>query len=122
MQSRIVHALGLDQPSNTEYHRSIKPPNRNGLIRLEERHFLLGLIAQTEALQERRCLGILHRLTLCSGVLYGRDLYSCILLPPDLFSGILHRPDLCPRILHVTDLSVHLHGPDLSSGILHNLC
>jgi hypothetical protein len=24
--SRIVHALGLDQPSNTEYHRSTRPP------------------------------------------------------------------------------------------------
>lgn len=92
------------------------------MIRLGERHFLLGLIAPTEALQERRFLGILHRLTLCSGVLYGRDLYSCILLPPDLFSGILHRPDLCPRILHVTDLSVHVHWPAPSSGILHNLC
>jgi hypothetical protein len=34
----------------------------------------------------------------------------------------LHRPDLCPRILGVTDLSVHLHGPDLSSGILHDPC
>ena len=89
---------------------------------LGERHFLLGLIAPTKALQERRCLGILHRLTSCSGVLYGRDLHSCILLPPDLFSGILHLPDLCPRILHVTELSVHSHGPDLSSGILHNLC
>jgi hypothetical protein len=120
--SRIVHALGLDQPSNTEYHRSIKTPNRNGLIRRGERHFLLGLIAQTEALQERRCLGILHSLPLCSGVLYGRDIYSCILLSPDLFSGILHRLDLCPRILPVTDVSVYLHGPDLSSGILHNLC
>lgn len=92
------------------------------MIRLGGRHFLLVLIAPTEALQERWCLGILHRLTLCSGILYGRDLYSCILLPPGLFSGILHRPDLCPRVLHVTDLSVHLHGPDLSSGILHNLC
>jgi hypothetical protein len=91
-------------------------------IRFGERHVLLGLIAQSEALQERRRLGILHRLTLCSGVLFGRDLYWCILLPPDLFSGILHRPDLYSRILHVTDLSVHLHRPDLSSGILHNLC
>ena len=98
-----------------------KTANRNGLIRLGKRHVLLGLIAQTEALQERRRLGVLHRLTLCSGVVFGRDLYSCILLPPDLFSGILHRPDLCSRILHVTDLSVHWHGPDLSSGILHNL-
>jgi hypothetical protein len=42
------------------------------------------LIAQTQALQERGCLGILHGLVLCSGVLYGRDLYPCILLPPDL--------------------------------------
>ena len=91
------------------------------MIRLGERHFLLVLIAQTEALQERRCLGILYRLTLYSGVLYGRDLYSYILLLPGPFSGILHRLDLCPRILHVTDLSVHLHGSDLLSGILHNL-
>jgi hypothetical protein len=67
------------------------------------------------------CLGILHGLNPWSDVLYGRDLYSCILLPPDFFSGILHRPDLCPPILQVTDLSVHLYGPDLSLGILHNL-
>jgi hypothetical protein len=31
-------------------------------------------------------------------------------------------PDLCPRILHGPDVSVLLHGPDLWSGILHNLC
>jgi hypothetical protein len=42
--------------------------------------------------------------------------------PAGPFFGILHRLDLCPRILHVTDVSVHLHGPDLSSGILHSLC
>ena len=75
---------------------------------------LLGLIAPTQTLQERRCLGILHRLVLCSGVLYRRDLYLCILLPPDLFLGILHRPDLCPRILVEPHLSVLFHGPNLS--------
>src|SRR5258707_5364557 len=99
---------------------------------LGERHFLLDLIAPTEALQEPRCLGILHRLVLCSGVWYGRDLYLCILLrpdlcsgimlPPDLCSGISLGPDLCPRIVYRPDVSVLFHGPDLCSGILHDLC
>jgi hypothetical protein len=107
--SRIVHALGLDQPSIAPYHRSTRPPIETGLIftaraphlkpwRLGERHFLPGLIAPTEALQERRCLGILHRLVLCSGVCYG--------------------PDLCPRIWYGPDVSVLLRGPDLWSVIL----
>ncbi len=34
---------------------------------------------------------------------------------------ILPGPDLCPCILHGSDVSVLLHGPDLWSGILHNL-
>src|SRR5258707_3337763 len=99
---------------------------------LGERHFLLDLIAPTEALQEPRCLGILHRLVLCSGVWYGRDLYLCILLrpdlcsgimlPPDLCSGISLGPDLCPRIVYRPDVSVLLHGPERCSGIFRNLC
>src|SRR6266480_5202891 len=91
-------------------------------------HFLLGLFAQTQALQERRCLGILHGLVLCSCILYGRDLYlygrdlhPCIWLPPDPCSGMLLGPDLCPRILYGTDVLVLFHGPDLWSGILYNL-
>jgi len=76
---------------------------------------------QTQALQERRCLGILHSLALCSGVCYGRDLCLCILLPPDLWSGILHGPDLCPRILFGPDPSVLLHGPVRGLGILYGL-
>src|SRR5260370_2402414 len=87
---------------------------------LGQRYFLLGLIAQTEALQERRWLGILHGLVLCSCILCGPNLYPCILLPPDLCSGILHGPDLCPRILYGPDPSVLLHGPD-RLGIFHNL-
>ena len=74
---------------------------------------LLGLIVPAEALQERRCQGILHGLVLCSGVLYGRDL----LLPPNLCSRMSPGPDLCPRIM-----SVLLHGPDPWSSILLNLC
>jgi len=92
------------------------------LLRLRQSHFMLGLIAQTEALQERRWLGILHRLVLCCGVLCGRDMYLCILLPPDLCLWMSLGPDLCPRILHGRDVSVLFHGPDLWSGILHNLC
>src|SRR5216683_1113856 len=59
-----------------------------------QRHFLLSLILQTEALQEPRWLGILHGLDLC----------LCILHGPDLRSGIY---DLCLVILY------GLHGPDL---------
>ena len=36
--------------------------------------------------------------------------------------GILHGPVLCLGILLGPDLSVLLHGPDLGSGILHELC
>ena len=82
--------------------------------------FPLDLIAQTEALQERRCLGILHRRVLCSGVGYGRDLSPCILLLPDPCSMISLGPDLCSCILHGPDPSVLFHGPDLRRGILHH--
>ena len=78
-----------------------------------------GLIAPTEVLQERRCLGILHRLVLCSGVLCGWDPGS--LLPPDFFCGILHGPCLCPRMMNGQDMSVLLHGPKRCSGIFRNL-
>jgi hypothetical protein len=108
-------------------------PNLTGLIStfglfqschegLEQHYLLPGLIAQTQALQERRCLGILHRLVRCSGVLYGRHLHPCILLPSNLCTGISLGPDLCPRILHGPDLSVFFQISDLWSGILQNLC
>src|SRR5467141_2309072 len=97
-----------------------------------QRHFLLSLIHPTEALQEPRWLGILHGLDLCLCILHGPDLYPCILLAPHLGSGILDGPDfcsgvmlgpdLCPRIVYRPDVSVLLHGPDLFSGILHDLC
>src|SRR5512140_1948417 len=83
---------------------------------LRPSHFLPGLIAPTEGLQERRCLGILHRLFLCSGVLCGRDLCPCILLPRDLFSGSLRGPYLSPRTLDGPDASVLLHGPERCWG------
>jgi hypothetical protein len=89
---------------------------------LGQRYLLPGLIAQTQALQERRCRGILHGLVLCSGVLYGRDLRPCILLPSNVCAGISLGPDLCPRILHGPDLSVLFQVPHLWSGILRNLC
>src|SRR5258706_13881531 len=87
-----------------------------------QRHFLLSLIHPTEALQEPRWLGILHGLDLCLCLLYGPDRYPCILLAPRLCSGILDGPDFCPRIVCRLDVSVLLHGPDLCSGILHDLC
>jgi len=85
-------------------------------------HLLPSLIAQTEALQEGRWLGILRGLVLCSSILYGPGLYPCILLQPDPCSGLLPAPDLCPRILHAPDVSALLHGPDPFSVILRNLC
>jgi hypothetical protein len=83
--------------------------------------FPLDLIAQTEALQERWCLGILHRRVLCSGIGYGRDLSPCILLLPDPCSMISLGSDLRSCILHGPDLSVLFHGPDPRWGILHHL-
>ena len=83
--------------------------------------FPLDLIAQTQALQERRLLGILHGRVLCSGVGYGRDLSPCILLLPDPCSMISLGSDLCSCILHGPDLSVLFHGPDPRWGILHHL-
>ena len=83
--------------------------------------FPLDLIAQTEALQERWCLGILHRRVLCSGIGYGRDLSPCILLLPDPYSMISLGSDLRSCILHGPDLSVLFHGPDPRWGILHHL-
>src|SRR5260370_2622061 len=70
---------------------------------LGQRYFLLGLIAQTEALQERRWLGILHGLVLCSCILCGRNLYPCILLPPDLCSVLLPAPYRSPPTFHRRD-------------------
>ena len=90
-----------------------------GLCSSKGGHFLLGLIVQTDALQERRWLRCGQ--FLCSNILYGRDLYACILLPPDLWPEILLGPDLCSRILHAPDLPVLLHGPDLRLGILCGL-
>lgn len=75
-----------------------------------------SLIAQTEDLQQRRCLGILHGLVLCLGSLCRRDLYPGILLPPDLS----HWPDLCPLITDSSDVSVR--GSERCSGIFRNLC
>src|SRR6266851_921719 len=43
-----------------------------------QRHFLLSLILQTEALQEPRWLGILHGLDLCLCILHGPGLCLCI--------------------------------------------
>ena len=89
---------------------------------LRPSHFLPGLIAPTEGLQERRRLSILHRLVLCSGVLCGRDLCPCISLPLDFFSGILRGPYLSPRTLDGPDASVLLHGPERCWDIFCNLC
>ena len=80
-----------------------------------------ALIAQTEALPERRCLGILYGPVLCSSVLHGPDLSLCIWLPPELCQQILLGLDLSPRILHAPDLSVLSHGPDLWFGISYGL-
>jgi hypothetical protein len=76
-----------------------------------------SLIAQTKALQERRCLGILHRRILGSGVGYGRGLHTLLL--PDPCPMILLRPDLCSCILHGPGPSGLFRGPDLRWGLLH---
>jgi len=75
----------------------------------------LDLLVQTKALQERRCLGILHGrvlrgLFLCACILRHWNLSPCNLLPLDLCFGLLNVPDFCPRILRGPGLSVRLHG------------
>ena len=83
--------------------------------------FPLDLIAESEALQERRWLGILQRRILCPGVDYGRDLCPCILLfLPDPYAMISLRADLRACILHGPDLSVFFRGPDPRRGILRH--
>jgi hypothetical protein len=97
-----------------------KAPRTERLLRFSGspgKRFPRNLVAQTEALQERRWLGILHRRVLGSGIGYGRDL--CILLLPDPCSMISLRADLCACILHGPDLSVLFHGADPRWGILH---
>src|SRR5262245_62007778 len=81
-----------------------------------------GLLLQTEALQQRWWLRILHRLVLCSRILSGPNLYTRILIPPHSCSGIMRGPDLCPRILDGPDPSVLSNGPDRRSLTLQNLC
>jgi len=75
------------------------------------------LIAQTEALQERRRLRILHRRVRCSGIGHGRDL--CILLLPDPCPMISLGLDLCPCILHGPGSSVLFRGPNLRCLLHH---
>jgi len=67
---------------------------------------------KTEALQERRGLGILRGPVWWSGICWGG---------PDLSASILIPPDLCSRILRAPDVSVLWHGRDLCRGILHGL-
>ena len=78
-----------------------------------------SLIAQAEALQQRRCLGILHRRVPGSGVGYGRHLR--ILLLPDPCPMISLGLDLCSCIfiLHGLDPPLLFRGPDLGWGLLH---
>ena len=87
------------------------PPSPRVRSAAQAGRWLLALWAPTEALQERWCLGILHRLVLSSGILYGSDFYPPILIAPDPCSRIPRGLDLCPRILDGPDLSVLLNGP-----------
>jgi len=89
--------------------------NKRGLIARTD-------VAQTDAFQECRWPGILHRRLLCSNILCGPDLYLCILHAPDLCSMMLLGPDLCPRIFHSPDRPVLVHGLNLCSGILCRFC
>ena len=87
-----------------------------------QRHFLLSLILQTEALQEPRWLGILHGLDLRLCILHGPGLCPCILLAPHLCSGIFQGPNLCSGIMLGPRMCAGIfHGPDLRSGI-YDLC
>ena len=77
--------------------------------------------AQTEALQEPRCLAILRRLLRRSGVGYGRSRHRRILLFPDPCPMMSLWPDLGSRILYRPDPPVLFRRLDLCGGILHNL-
>jgi len=79
---------------------------------------ICGLVAQTEALQERWCLAILPGRVLCPGVGYRRQLSSWILLLLDPRAMMSLGPDLGARILHGPGPPLLLHRPDLRRGIL----
>ena len=79
------------------------------------------LVAETEALQEPWCLGILRRLLLCAGVWYRSDRYRRILLLADSCAVISMGPDLCSRILYGPGPPVPFRGVDLRRSILCTL-
>ena len=71
--------------------------------------------------QERRRLGILHRLGLRSCIPYGPGLRPSIL--PDICSAFLHvLDDVCPRNSYGPGPSVLLHGRDGCWGIFRDRC
>jgi len=83
------------------------------------------LIAETEALQERRRAILprrvqcsLPRRVQCSGVGYGRDLSPWILLLLDPWAMMTLGPDLRARILNGPDPPLLFHRPDLRRSIL----
>lgn len=78
---------------------------------------------RVQALQERRCLGILHGLGLRSCILYGPGLYPFILLP-DICSAFPHTPDdlCCPRMMHGPGPSLLLRRSHRCWGIFHDRC
>ena len=78
-------------------------------------------LTKTEALQERWCLGVLHRLLLVlEGLVRARPVPVRFALP-GTFAAISLGPDLRSRIVHRPDPSVLFRGLDLCRGILHNL-
>ena len=96
-------------------------PNGAPFAVLRRPTFALDLIAETEALQESRWLGILQRLLLCPGVWSRRDRYRRTLLFADPCSMSSMRPDLRARILYGSGPPVPLRGLDLGRGILCGL-
>jgi hypothetical protein len=95
--------LASARPTANKFTKRIHGSGQAGEV-LGQRYLWLGLIAPTEALQERRCLGILHGLVLCARGLIGSDrsrLRQWEGFLHNLWSGILYwlgRPGLCLRI------------------------
>ena len=94
---------------------------RVGFMRSRVKYTVIrDLIAPTQALEERRCLGILHWQLRGSGVRYWRDRHRCTCFPgPHSMNSL--GSDLCSRIVYGPGPSMLFRRLGLNRGSLCNL-